>query len=584
MEQSNISLNQSTEKAKLDSFTLAFTGEHKHLEDTYLGVYHKKSVKQQRFIFILAILVYGVFAWMDIVEVPERTTLFWFIRFALFTPLAFIALSLTYTRYYYKYSQIIISLFSFLGCAGLIAIHTIASQHGFYSYRYGIIFILLFVIYLLRLRFIYVLATGVAIILLYNIVQWQVGVLPPDIHLDSNILFGFILLLGCISVYHSERLERIQFYLNKLLEEESEKVFDVNRMLEEKIAERTGELNYLSFHDQLTGLHNRRYHEEQLKLLDKPSNLPLCIIMIDVNGLKLINDSLGHAVGDELLKKIAIVLKEGVSEDGIVSRLGGDEFSILMPNTDKDKAESCISRMKELASRERIKNLDISLSFGYAIKENSDELIEVILKLAEDIMYKKKLYEGPSMRSKTIDMIIRTLYEKNRREEEHSRRVAKIAQALGEAAGMNSESIKELETIGLLHDIGKIAIDEKVLNKEGSLTDIEYDHIKLHPEIGYRILNTAYEMSDMADYVLSHHEFWNGKGYPKGISGEDIPVQSRIIGIADAYDAMTSARPYREAKSIDFAIEQLEQNAGTQFDPKLVRIFVDKVLVYNKEI
>jgi diguanylate cyclase (GGDEF)-like protein len=584
MKQNTVNPKSSSEIAKLNPFTLAFNGDLKHLENTYLSVYHKKSIKQQRFIFILSIFAYGVFAWLDIVAVPEKANLFWAIRFAYYTPLVLLILLFSYTKHYSAYSQIIIALFSFFGCAGLIAIHTISSQYGFYSYRYAIILVLFFVIYLLRLRFLYVLATGLAIMAVYNIVQWQMGVFPPDIHLDSNILYGFILLLGSIFIYYFERLDRNQFYLNKLLEEESEKVYEANQMLEEKIAERTQELIYLSYHDQLTDLHNRRYYEEQLKLMDKTSNLPFCIIMIDVNGLKLINDSLGHAVGDELLRKVAIVLKNGTEKNAVVSRLGGDEFSVLLPKTNQEKAENYINRIRELASRESIKSLDISLSYGYAIKEDSNELIEVILKLAEDTMYRKKLYERPSMRSKAIDMIIRTLYEKNRREEEHSRRVAVIAQALGEAAEMSSENVKELETIGFLHDIGKIAIDENVLNKQGPLTDIEYDHIKLHPEIGYRILNTAYEMSDMADYVLSHHEFWNGNGYPRGIRGEDIPIQSRIIGIADAYDAMTSERPYRVAKSTDFAIEQLEKNAGIQFDPKLVRIFVDKVLKYNRNI
>ncbi|MGM0652354.1 MAG: HD domain-containing phosphohydrolase [Bacillota bacterium] len=532
----------------------------------------------------MSILAYGVFAWLDIVAVPEKATLFWLIRFAFFTPLALFALLLSYTRHYLACSQIIISLFSILGCAGLIAIHTIASQQGFYSYRYALIIALLFVIYPLRLRFLYVLATGIAIIALYNIVQWQTEVFPPGIHLDSNILYSFILLIGCFSIYYFERLERVQFFLNKLLEEESEKVSEANSMLEERIAERTAELKYLSYHDHLTGLNNRRYHEEQLKLLDKPSNLPFCIIIIDVNGLKLINDSLGHAIGDELLKKVAVALKNGVNDNAVVSRLGGDEFSILLPKTDKIEAEHCINRIRALSEEKNIQGLKVSLSFGYAIKEDSNELAEVIFKLAEDTMYRKKLYEGPSMRSKTIDMIIRTLHEKNKREEQHSRRVAEIAQALGEAAGMNSEDIKELETIGLLHDIGKIAIDENVLNKEGPLTEIEYAHIKLHPEIGYRILNTAYEMLDMADYVLNHHEYWDGNGYPRGIAGENIPIQSRIIAIADAYDAMTSARPYRPAKTRDYAIEQLKENAGSQFDPKLVDIFIEKALYMSSTI
>jgi diguanylate cyclase (GGDEF)-like protein/putative nucleotidyltransferase with HDIG domain len=526
---------------------------------------------------VLSIFVYGVFAWLDIYSVPEKTAIFWFIRFALFTPLALTALVLSYTPGFEKRYQLIVAGFSIVGSTGLLAIHMIASTHGFYSYLYALLLVLLYVIYLLRLRFRAVLLSGLVIIITYNLVQWQLKTVPPNIHLDSNLLFGFILLFGCISIYYYESLDRNQFYLQWLLEAEKEKVNEANLKLEI-------ELEYLSYHDQLTGLHNRRYFEEEILRLDNPSKWPLTVIMSDVNGLKLINDSLGQAVGDEILKTVARILINGSGEGAVVARLGGDEFAILLPNSDQSRAEKQINTFKNIALRENVNGLDISVTFGYAVKENDSEMVSVILKLAEDLMYRKKLYEGPSMRSKAIDMIIRTLYEKNKREEEHSRRVAEIAQSIGRAVNMSSEDVKELETAGLLHDIGKIAIDEKVLNKEGALTDMEYAHIKQHPEIGHRILNAAYEMSDLSAYVLSHHERWDGKGYPRGISAEQIPLQSRIIAIADAYDAMTSARPYRAAKPPDFAIEQLTSNAGTQFDPELVNIFIGQVLKYNKTI
>lgn len=584
MKETNSNSTCSAERAKLNPFTLTFSEDQKHLESIYIDAYHQKSIRQQRLAILLSLFAYGIFALLDVVSVPEKTTLFWTIRFAYFAPIAVLAFAFSYTRYSLAYSQAVYAFFSVAGSAGLLAIHAIASQQEFYSYRYSIVFVLLFVIYLLRLRFVYVVVTGITILLAYNVMHWQMNISPPDIHMDSNILFVFILLLGGISIYHFESLDRSQFFLYQLLEAESTKVAEANLMLEKKVAERTRELEYLSYHDQLTGLYNRRFFEKKVSHLDNPSNWPLSVIMVDVNGLKLINDSLGHAIGDELLRRIAGILNKGTGENAVVSRLGGDEFAILQPNMTRGEADNCINNMRDLAAREDIHGLETSISFGCAVKEDENEHIEVILKLAEDLMYRKKLYEGPSMRSKTIDMIIRTLYEKNKREEEHSRRVAEIAQALGEAVGMSNENLKELETIGLLHDIGKIAIDEKVLNKEGALTDIEYDHIKRHPEIGFRILNTAYEMSDMADYILCHHEYWDGNGYPKGIRGEDIPIQSRIIAVADAYDAMTSARPYREAKTRAYAVNQLEQNAGSQFDPKLVRVFIDQVLKHNETI
>ena len=338
------------------------------------------------------------------------------------------------------------------------------------------------------------------------------------------------------------------------------------------------EIEFLSYHDQLTGLYNRRFYEEELKRLDKERNFPLTIVMADVNALKLINDSFGHVMGDELLKIVAAVMTKGCRSDDIIARLGGDEFVILLPQTDAHDAEQIIKRIKDLASKEKVGPVDISVSFGYETKHKAEEKIQEIFKKAEDHMYKKKLFESPSMRGKTVKAIIYTLHEKNKRDEQHSHRVSFLCESMGKALSLPEGEIEELKTFGLLHDIGKIAIDDSILNKAGRLTEDEWEKIKSHPEIGYRILSTVNEMSEMAEYVLFHHEKWDGSGYPKGLKGEAIPLQSRIISLADAYDAITSERSYRSAQSEAYAIKELQKNAGLQFDPKLVRVFVEKVL------
>ena len=338
------------------------------------------------------------------------------------------------------------------------------------------------------------------------------------------------------------------------------------------------QLEYLSYHDQLTGLYNRRFFEEELKRLDVKSNFPLSIVMADVNGLKLINDSFGHAVGDELLKKVAEVMTKGCRVDEIIARLGGDEFVFLLPKTDIHETERICKRVKDLALNEKIGSIDISVSFGWETKKNEEERIEDTLKKAEDYMYKKKLFESPSMRGKTINAIIKALYEKNKREEQHSHRVSVLCESIGKAFSLHEGRIEELKTVGLLHDIGKIAIEESILNKPGKLTDDEWEEIKRHPEKGYRILSTVNDMSEMAEYVLCHHERWDGNGYPKCLKEEEIPFQSRIIAVADAYDAMTSERSYRSALPEAIAIEELQKNAGLQFDPEVVRVFIEKVL------
>ncbi|ENJ9653340.1 diguanylate cyclase [Clostridium botulinum] len=342
--------------------------------------------------------------------------------------------------------------------------------------------------------------------------------------------------------------------------------------------EMENKLEYLSYHDQLTGLYNRRFFEKELKRLDAKKNLPLTIVMADVNGLKLVNDSFGHAAGDELLEKVSEVIKKGCRSNDIIARLGGDEFVILLPKTDIYETEQIVKNINALALKETVSAVNISISFGYGTKKKEGEKIEEILKKAEDYMYKKKLFESPSMRGKTIGAIINTLHEKNKREEEHSHRVSMLCQDMGHALGLTESETEELKTIGLLHDIGKIAIEENILNKREELTEDEWQEIKRHPEIGYRILNTVNDMLEIAEYVLYHHERWDGKGYPKGLKGEEIPLQSRIITIVDAYDAMTSQRSYRNALQEEIAIEELKINSGTQFDPELVRIFIEKVL------
>jgi len=339
------------------------------------------------------------------------------------------------------------------------------------------------------------------------------------------------------------------------------------------------EVLYLSYHDYLTGLYSRRFYEDELRRLDSARNLPLTIVLGDVNGLKLINDSFGHAMGDELLKKVAEVIEKGCRADDIVARLGGDEFIILLPNTNSDQAEQIITRIKALLLMEKVGSIHISISFGYETKKDQEEKIQDIFKKAEDYMFKDKIVESQSMRGKTIQTIIATLNEKNKREEQHSHRVSGLCKNMGEALGLNEGKIEELKTVGLLHDIGKIVIDENILNKTGRLTENEFTEIKRHPEVGYRILSTVKEMLDMANCVLYHHERWDGTGYPKGLKGDDIPFVSRIIAIADAFDAMSSERSYRSSMPEQVVIEELRNNAGIQFDPELVNVFVEKVLV-----
>lgn len=340
------------------------------------------------------------------------------------------------------------------------------------------------------------------------------------------------------------------------------------------------EIVYLSYHDQLTGLYNRRYFEEELKRLDTGRSYPLSIIMADMNGLKLINDSFGHNVGDNMIKKVADILSRECRQNDIIARLGGDEFVILLTNTGESETEHIIRRIKNIVSREEVHLVNLSISFGYATKNNTNENISDILKKAEDNMYKHKLLESQGMRDKTINILINTLYETHPIEESHGKNVSAMSVKIGEAIGMKAGDLEELKTAGLLHDIGKIAIDGSILTSRNKLSEDELKEIRRHPEIGYRILSSVNNLSGLAEYVLAHHERWNGSGYPKGLKGEEIPLQSRIIAIADAYDAMTNGLKYSIVLSKNEAIDELKRNAGVLFDPHLVNVFL-KIINFN---
>lgn len=334
------------------------------------------------------------------------------------------------------------------------------------------------------------------------------------------------------------------------------------------------EIEFLSYHDQLTGLYNRRYYENSLKQFDNKKYLPFSIIMGDVNGLKLINDSFGHFTGDEILKKAGSIITNACRPNDVIARFGGDEFIILMPNTSGEEAYGIVAKIKEDAKSQYVESFEISISLGCETRISMDKSMNEQVKETEDNMYRCKLSESSSMRSKTIDLIMNTLYQKNDREMIHSMRVSEISCLIANAMNLSADEINQLKVAGLMHDIGKIGIDESILNKPGSLTKEEWLEIVRHSEIGYRILSSVNEFSEIAEFILQHHEKWDGSGYPMCMKGQDISVQARILSIADAYDAMTSDRTYRKALSKEKALHEIKINSGTQFDPQIAEIFI----------
>ena len=335
---------------------------------------------------------------------------------------------------------------------------------------------------------------------------------------------------------------------------------------------------YLSFHDHLTDLYNRRFFEEELLRLDTLRNLPLSVIMIDVNGLKLTNDAFGHETGDLLLKKVAGIMKKECRNDDIVARLGGDEFSVILPKTDAVQAKLIMDRITGSADKENLKSIVISVAAGYATKTSPDQNIDEIIKIAENNMYSDKINTGKRMRRKTFELITVNLFEKYSYEQDQSERMKRLAARIGSAMGLSKDQISTLETISYYHDIGKIIIPPRLLNRPSDLSLEEYDLVQRHAEAGYQIMKSQEEYSSIAIYVLSHHERWDGNGYPRKQKGHEIPLLSRILAVLDAYTAMTGNLPYKKSLSTDSAIMELKKNAGLQFDPEVVDIFTGILL------
>ncbi len=336
-------------------------------------------------------------------------------------------------------------------------------------------------------------------------------------------------------------------------------------------------LRYLSYNDSLTNLHNRRYLNNKIKEIDKKKNYPISIIMGDINGLKFINDSFGHQYGDDVLKYVASKLQESLGVNDILSRISGDEFIVILKQTSDLEAKQFIKKIHMLIENHNPFDFDVSISLGYYTVKNAEISLSEAQSKAEDNMYIEKTYAKPSNQRKAIDAVLKTLYEKDKLSEQHSQNVSKYAKRLAKVIKLDQQEIEMVETAGLLHDVGKIIIDKSILESTKRLTEDEYNEIKKHPEIGYRILSSVPELTKISEIILYHHERIDGLGYPMGIKGDDIPYFSKLISICDAFDAMVNVRLYRKPLTLEEAIEELKKNTNTQFDKALTDIFIKNI-------
>ncbi len=367
--------------------------------------------------------------------------------------------------------------------------------------------------------------------------------------------------------------DEIEFH--KLSDKFNNMVYTLGQLSEER-NQKERNLKYLSRHDSLTGLFNRAYFENKMHRLIEELRFPIGIVVCDIDGLKLINDTMGHSAGDKMLITASIVIKRSFREKDTMCRIGGDEFAIIMPNTDEQGVELAIQRLKTIVKNHNLKNpkLPISISTGFSIGYNRSKKVSALFKEADNNMYREKLHQRLSARSAIVQTLMKALEARDFITEGHADRLQDLVIDLGLEAGLNEHRISDMRLLAQFHDIGKVGIPDRILFKPGPLDESEVIEMQRHCEIGFRIAQSSPDLVPIADWVLKHHESWNGDGYPLGLKGKQIPIECRILAIADSYDAMTNDRPYRKGISPDQATFELKRCAGIQFDPELVKKFI----------
>ena len=363
--------------------------------------------------------------------------------------------------------------------------------------------------------------------------------------------------------------------------------------------------------DEITGLINRKYFYETLQEeYIKHKNNSLALIILNIDDFKLYNQLYGYKEGDIALKNIAHIIKTAVGQKGIVSRYSGKEFAIILPFYDILSAKNLAENIRKQILNMNKKSKDyplkaLTVSGGICAIPHSANTVKQLVDNADMAVYHakrrgKNLILAYSVEKKDLENEINDIVEEKKADIysecastifaltaaidakdhytfNHSKRVAYYATRLAYAYGMDEDFVRIIKEAALLHDIGKIGVPEQILNKPGKLTDEEYDKIKGHVENSIGIIRHLPSLDYVIPAVIGHHERYDGKGYPRGIAGEDIPLSARMLCIADAFDAITTERTYKQPSTALEALEILEANAGRQFDPVLVPIFVQLV-------
>jgi diguanylate cyclase (GGDEF)-like protein len=384
---------------------------------------------------------------------------------------------------------------------------------------------------------------------------------------SSNEIFGILAVLSYTTdiPYKTNEYELLNYLSNQ-----------ISSAIQRKYAEE--QLSHLTFHDSLTDLYNRTYFERWFKDLQ---NTSLGIAILDVDGLKLVNDTFGHEQGDALLIQAACVLRQCFADkENIIARIGGDEFVVLWPNATEEKLQSAYQKLTQILEKKNKAGdilVPLHISMGYAHTAADNLPTNELFQLADNRMYRDKLHRKKSVRSSILRTLKQMLAERDFITSGHANRMQDLIVALARACDIKEADLPDLELFAQFHDIGKVGIPDRLLNKPDKLTADERSEMQAHSEIGYRIAKSSQELSPIADWILKHHESFDGSGYPLGLAGADIPLACRMLAIVDTYDAITSDRPYRKAAGAEAALTEIQRCAGTQFDPELVGIFCELV-------
>ncbi len=333
-------------------------------------------------------------------------------------------------------------------------------------------------------------------------------------------------------------------------------------------------IKYLSYHDNLTDLYNRTFMEEEMKRLDSSRQLPISLIILDVNGLKLFNDTYGHQKGDQLLIKTAEILNKSTRSEDIVARWAGDEFVILLPKTGKKEMKKIITRIENNFKQTEDEEIVISAAVGAAVKEKPAENLSDIFNQADEKMYNHKMSCSRKAKKKLMDNMLNNLAAKSCENKDHLQRMKRTAAEFADYIKLKDDEKEKLKFLAELHDLGKISVAEEILKKEDKLNRQEWEKIKEHSEQGYKIAAASKEFAFIAKEILHHHEFWDGSGYPSSLEKDEIPLLSRILAIIDAYDIMRNKNIYSKKLSKKDAISELKRCSGSQFDPVLTSKFI----------